>query len=344
MAAEIAEQPAALQATSDAVRRQHAQMRAVAEGTDQILLFARGSSDTAATYGRYLFEIVSRRPAALGAPSVATLYGAHLDLSTTLTVVCSQSGDTAELLQVADWARGCGSRVVGVTNEASSRLAAEADLTLVTQAGRESAVPATKSHTTCLMALAELSVALTDNQQRRTLMLQALDRVPSEAERLIHASDQLQPLIDELLPADTVCVTGRGFTYATALELGLKLEETTGKPCVSLSQADLEHGPMALLEDHRPLVVASAATGPTLSGLRAVMSGAQSRGAPVLVLGGDEQMRAQADHAVPGPDVAEEVTPIALVIPGQLLVERVAQSLGRDPDRPVGLSKVTQTS
>src|SRR4051795_9464252 len=145
MRQEIAEQGAAVAATLAEVRRRADALRSAMQGRRRILLVARGSSDNAAVYGRYLVETRLGIPAALAAPSVATHYRARLDLSDTLVVSLSQSGRTEEIVEVQRWAASRGATTVAISNDASSPLASESDVALPTQAGEEHAVPATKS-------------------------------------------------------------------------------------------------------------------------------------------------------------------------------------------------------
>ena len=341
MATEIAEQPAALAATSASLRARRDELRRVVRDARRVVFFARGSSDSAATYGRYLVEIVAGLPSAMGAPSVATLYRARLDLRDTLVVLCSQSGRTEEITELGEWARSCGAVTVAVTNEPGSPLTQVVDCALVTAAGTERAVPATKSHTTCLLALAELTVALTDD----VVLAGTLDRVPDEAQRLLDAGAPLAAVAAEALhDKPAFAVTGRGFTYPTALELALKIEETSLVPALGLSQADLEHGPQAVLGAATPLVVACAADGPTVPGLLAVAQRAAERGSPVCSLGGPPQLQELSAHALPGPQLPEPLAPVVAILPGQQLAERLARARGMDPDAPPGLNKVTRTS
>lgn len=342
MAQEIAEQPQALHATLEALAPRRDELRRLVAGCRRVVFYARGSSDSAATYGRYLVEILAGVPSAMGAPSVGTLYRARQDLSGTLAVLCSQSGRTEEIVNVAEWATTCGARTLAVTNEPDSPLSQLVDLTLVTQAGAERAVPATKSHTTCLLALAEMAAALVPDDRD---LLADLSRVPDDAAWLLEQSASLsRTAAAGLASARAVAVTGRGYTYPTAIELALKIEETCLLPCLGLSQADLQHGPQAVFDAVTPLVVASAASGPTLPGLMTVAQAASDRGAPLVALGGPQQLRDLADWALPGTRLSEPVGPITQIIPGQLLAEALATELGHDPDAPPGLSKVTRTA
>jgi glutamine---fructose-6-phosphate transaminase (isomerizing) len=341
MAREIAEQPAAISRTLDALRPLRRQIAALATGRRTVLFVARGSSDNAAVYGRYLIEVHAGRRAGLAAPSVATHYGATLDLSDTVVVSISQSGETEEIVQTQDWARRCGARTVAVTNGARSALAAAADLAMITPAGPERAVPATKSYTTQLAATAVLAGALTGDP---TALDSSLDKVPGEVERLIGARAGVDDAVDRLAGSVETLVSGRGIVFGTALETALKLEETCLRPVRGLSYADLRHGPIAVVDADHAAVLISAADGPMVEGMTDLADDLRNRGVAATVgIGGDDRFAAACDVTVAGPELPELVAPLALVVPGQLVVEALARRLGLDPDAPRGLSKITQT-
>src|SRR5262245_15088948 len=160
MRAEILEQPAALRATISALLPRTAEVAALAEQARQVLFFARGTSDNAAVYGTYLIQTKTGRLASLGSPSVATTYRSRIDLAGVMAVGLSQSGRTQEIVEPLEWAGDCGASVVGITNGAGSPVAELADIALVTEAGVEQAVPATKTFTCQLAALAVLALGL----------------------------------------------------------------------------------------------------------------------------------------------------------------------------------------
>jgi glutamine---fructose-6-phosphate transaminase (isomerizing) len=160
MRAEIAEQPEALRRTFEALLSQAGELEALGRATRQVLFIARGSSDNAAVYGQYLCSARAGRLASLASPSLATVYRADLDLRGVLAVAVSQSGATEEIVSTLEWARRCGARTIAVTNVAGSPLTEFADIPLITQAGEEFAVPATKTYTTQLAAMAVLAHAL----------------------------------------------------------------------------------------------------------------------------------------------------------------------------------------
>jgi glucosamine--fructose-6-phosphate aminotransferase (isomerizing) len=340
MAQEIAEQPAAIAATLAALRPLRGRIAQLARNRQQILLVARGSSDNAAIYGRYLLPVHAGRSASLAAPSVATHYRRELDLTGVLVVAISQSGRTEEIIATQDWARRCGAATIAVTNVVGSPLAQAADLALVTRAGHERAVPATKTFTTQLTAMAVLATALAPDQG----VLDAdLDRVPQEIEKLIANRAGIDEAVTLLARTNEVLVSGRGLAYAAAVETALKLEETCLRPVRGLSYADLKHGPIAIVDPQLVSIVVAAQDGPMLDGLTELLGDLRSRGALTVGIGGDAGFASAADVSVAGPDLPEMVAPIALVVAGQLVVEALALALGLNPDVPRGLNKVTQT-
>jgi glucosamine 6-phosphate synthetase-like amidotransferase/phosphosugar isomerase protein len=368
MRAEIAEQPEALRRTLDAVATQVGSLEALGRETRQVLFIARGSSDNAAVYGQYLCSVRAGRLASLAAPSVATVYRADLDLRGVLAVAVSQSGATEEIVTSLQWARRCGARTVAVTNVAGSPLTAAADVALITQAGRELAVPATKTYTTQLAALAVLALSLGRGPAAGPTAapggpsaapgdpgglaaapgdpeagLEELWRVPDAVEAMLESAPAAEALAGRLTGADTLVVSGRGFAYTTALELSLKLKETCYVTAVGLSYADLVHGPIAILDAGTPALLVAAADGPMLPEMTGLARRIAATGADVYGIGGDRELAAACRSTLPGPALPEHLAPFALVIPGQLLVEALARAKGLDPDAPRGLAKVTQT-
>ena len=340
MATEIAAQPDTIAATLDALLPQRPALRRLAEGRPHLLLIARGTSDNAAVYGRYLLEVHSGRGAALAAPSLATHYAVQRDLSDTTVVSLSQSGSTEEIVQAQAWAAACGAHTVAVTNVAGSPLALEADLALVLRAGEEFAVPATKSYTAQLAAMAVIADAL--GPPNRSLE-STLHRVPAEVARLLADRGGVDDAIALLASTEHTLVSGRGLAFGTALEVALKLEETCLEPVRGLSYADLRHGPIAVVDAATATILVSAADGPMASGMTELARDVTTLGARTIGIGGDSRFAATCEVPVAGPDLPETVAPLGLVVPAQVIVEGLARSRGLDPDAPRGLSKVTQT-
>lgn len=341
MLREIAEQPTAVERTLSALLPLREQVRDLARGRRRVLFVARGSSDNAAVYGRYLLEVHAGVNAGMAAPSVATNYRRDLALDDTLVVSVSQSGATEEIVECQEWARRCGAATIAVTNVAGSPLAAAADLSLVTEAGQERAVPATKTYVTQLVAMAVLGTALAPDPSS---LDSGLARVGGEIARLVHARERVDEAVLMLAGASgNTVVSGRGLLLGTALEVALKMEETCLRPVRGYSYADLRHGPISVVEPGVVAVLLAAQDGPLLEPMTALAHDLGARGGRVLGIGGDAAFAAACDLALPGPDLTEALAPLALVVPAQLAIERLSVSLGLNPDAPRGLAKVTQT-
>jgi glucosamine--fructose-6-phosphate aminotransferase (isomerizing) len=339
MRQEIEQQPAALRATIDALLPRRDEIARLAEGTQTVLFIARGTSDNAAVYGSYLIQAHAGRLTALAAPSIATTYRARVDLAGVLAVALSQSGQTAEIVETLEWAAACGARTLAITNGGeSSPLAQAANIALCTEAGVERAVPATKTFTTQLAALAVLALAL-----GAPLAAAELRAVPDSVAALLAEPADVDPIVSALAKVGGVVVSGRGMAYAAALELAIKLKEACYLRAMGLSYADLLHGPIAVVDAETPAILVAADSGPTLDGTVDLARRVTSAGARAFGIGGGPALAAQCAAALAGPALPEWLAPIGLIVPGQLVTEALARRLGINPDSPRGLSKVTQT-
>lgn len=339
MRAEIWEQPAALRRTLDALLPEAAQIAALAKETNQVMFIARGSSDNAAVYGSYLLQVHSGRLATLGSPSIATDYGAKMDLSGVLAVAVSQSGRTEEIVDTMSWAAQCGARTVGITNGVDSPLSENADVALITQAGDELAVPATKTYTSQLAALAVLALGLGADLDPGPLR-----SIPDSVEETLSApTDQLDEIVARLVDVSGAVISGRGMAFSTALEAALKLKEACYLHAMGMSYADLLHGPIAVVDARTPAVLISAASGPALPSVVALAERVRAAGSFAYAIGGGPALAGAADLAVRIPDLPEWLAPFNLIVPAQLLTERLSRAKGFDPDTPRSLNKVTQT-
>ena len=350
MRTEIDEQPQALRATLDALLPRVGEIAALARETRQVLFIARGTSDNAAVYGSYLVQVRAGRLATLASPSVATTYRSRMDLSGVLAVALSQSGRTEEIVETLGWAADCGARTLAITNGAGSPLAEAADVAFVTEAGIERAVPATKTFTTALAALAVVGIGLaegaagTGGGAGNRPDAGELRAVPDEIERLLTSGMDLDPIVSELADVAGVVVSGRGFASSAALEFALKLKEACYLHAMGLSFADLLHGPIAVVDAQTPAIIMAADSGPALDGAVALAGRVTGAGARVYSIGGGPALARVSGHALPGPRLPEWLAPIGLITGGQLLTETLARRLGINPDSPRGLSKVTQTA
>ncbi|MCW2793474.1 MAG: hypothetical protein JWO76_2572 [Nocardioides sp.] len=338
MAREIAEQPETVRRTLAALTERRGDIRSLAAGRRRVLFAARGSSDNAAVYGRYLLETHAGVPGSLASPSVATHYRSRLDLTDTLVVCVSQSGATEEIVETQAWARECGAATIAVANVAGSPLVTEADLALVTEAGPEVAVPATKTYLAQLVAMAVLGTALAPDPAS---LDPELARVAGEVERLL--ATPVGDAVAALRDASYAVVSGRGLMMGTALETALKLEETCLRPVRGYSYADLRHGPISVVTEGMTALLVAAADGPLLAPLVELAGDLAARGATVVGIGGDASFAGACAVHVAGPDLPEAVAPLGAIVPAQLVVEALARELGLDPDAPRALAKVTRT-
>lgn len=340
MSREIGQQPQAVRDTLDALIPLRDRIVQAYAGRSQVLFVARGSSDNAAIYGRYLLETHAGVLAGLVSPSVATHYGARLDLSQALVVSVSQSGQTEEIVATQRWARECGAATIAVANVPDSPLLADADLALLTQAGPELAVPATKTYVAQTVAMAVLGTALASDPTQYDADLAT---VPAEIERLLAERDGVDAAVTALKDSAYAVVSGRGLLMGTALETALKLEETCLRPVRGYSYADLRHGPISVVTGGMAAVLVSAADGPMSDPMIELAGDLGSRGATTVGIGGTTQFEELVDVHVGAPRLPEALAPLASIVPAQLVVESLALSLGLNPDNPRGLAKVTTT-
>jgi glutamine---fructose-6-phosphate transaminase (isomerizing) len=341
--AELREQPAALARLLD---REAAGALALggrlARGEIRLVVVAaRGSSDNAARYAKYLFGAHNRLPVALATPSLYGLYRRPPRLDGALVVGVSQSGVSPDVVGVLAEARAQRRPTVAVTNTPGSPLAAEADHLLAMHAGEERAVAATKSYVNSLGALVLLSAGLEGDPAR----VEALRRVPPVLERAIDDSSRAAgPAAARLLATAPACaVVARGFNHATAFEVALKVTELTGTLAVPFSGADLLHGPIGAVGRGFPVVLV-APSGASLPQLREVQAALRQRGARVLAIADDPEVLAAAAERLALPaGLPEWLSPLVSVAPGQVLAVELARLRGLDLDHPSGLSKVTTT-
>ncbi len=258
MAAEMGEQPGVL---GRLVERQHevaAEIRGVRpDRLDGITLVARGSSDNAAIYGRYILEMAARRPAGLTAPSIHTLYQAPVDLAGYVAVGISQSGRTPEIVTVLGRLRDQGARTVAIVNDRRTPLSEVAEVTIELGAGEERAVPATKSFTATLAALALVAAGLGEVSWREA----ELRALPAQVAALLDDPGCAHRVAADLDGADRLLATGRGLLLVAALETALKVRETSGILAEGISPADLRHGPIAAVGEGFPVLAFSPGAG-----------------------------------------------------------------------------------
>lgn len=334
MAREMAEQPVRLRnliGRFDAIARQ---LRGVAPtALAGISIVARGSSDHAAIYGRYLLEAATGKPVSLAAPSLHTLYGVDVDYSGQLVIAVSQSGATPEIVRTLQALQDGGGRGLAITNDPESALARTAHATVGLELGEERAVPATKTVTGELTTFAMIAGAL----GRAPFKREELGAVPDALQAVLDAPETVATAAEALLGSSEMLVVARGYLFAAALETALKIKETCALLADGYSAADLRHGPIATVRHDLP-VVALCNSGPAFADMASLVDDLRARQARVLIVGNGER----ADVPLPG-GLPESLVPIAAVVRGQQLAHELSLRLGYDPDSPEGLTKVTLT-
>lgn len=326
MAAEIAEQPDVLQGllTAGGPAARHL-AGVVAERSPRfVLLAARGNSDNAALYAKYLVEVSLGLPAGMAAPSTMTAYGARPDLSDVLLLTVSDGGISPDLVQTVRTARAGGATTLSITNDAGSSLAAESELHFDIRAGLERA-GATKSYSAQLLALWLVVDALRGGDGS------AAAGLPAAAESLVARGREVAALAARYRRTDRFVTTARGYSYATARETAGKLMETACVAAHAFSGADLLHGPLAMINQDHP-VLAIVPDGLGADAMRPVLERLNERGADVAVFGGSQSLGFGAVSFDLGcPQISEELHPVIDIIPLQYMALELALGRGLDP-------------
>jgi glucosamine--fructose-6-phosphate aminotransferase (isomerizing) len=334
MAQEMAEQPDRLR---ELISRREQIATAVAGVRPSpmcgISILARGSSDHAGTYGRYLLEQATGLPISLAAPSLHTHYRVRANYEGQVVAAVSQSGQTPEIVTTMRVLCAAGACALAITNDPSSDLARAASAVVELGVGEERAVPATKTVTAQMTAFA--------------LLADALGTVPFSHDELAAVPGWVQEVLDDPEPAHAAAgrladashliVVARGFLYGAAMESALKIKETCSLLADGYSSADLRHGPIAAVTEGFP-VIAMSVPGPTAADMADLVATLRSRDARVVTIAPDSG----ADLPLPS-GMPETLAPIVAVVRGQQLARALALQLGLDPDAPAGLSKVTVT-
>jgi glutamine---fructose-6-phosphate transaminase (isomerizing) len=340
MMQEILDQPKALRQTLYAERDHALQFRAFAakQNFRLIILVARGTSDNAALFGRYLLEVTTGIPVSLAAPSVHTIYHARLSLRDTLVVGISQSGEGADINLVLQSARRQGAYTVGITNEGRSSMAHTVHEVFLARAGRQRSVAATKTYTTQLLLLYLLATALS-----RNVTLADVSEIPDRAKQVLKVQPEIKELVERYRYMRQCVVVARGLNYANAFELALKLMETCYVVAERFSSADFLHGPIALIERDFPVLMFMP-PGKTFGELRKLVARLKGLRAETIVISSEAARLKDATRLIRVPGELPEIyTPIPYIIPGQIFAALLAEVKGLDPDKPRSLQIVTRT-
>jgi glucosamine--fructose-6-phosphate aminotransferase (isomerizing) len=329
---EIFEQPERLAHVLDVNRAATGNARDLLNRPDivHVVIAARGTSDNAARYAKYVWATKLGLPVTLAAPSLHTRYQRSPRFDGAAVVGISQSGESPDLVAVVEQARSQGRPTIAITNETNSPLAEISDVVVPLHAGPELSVAATKTYTTSLMAIA--MIACDDP---------SLHKIPDSVAETLDLEQSIERAVADLGPIDKAVTLGRGYNHSTAFEWALKLQEMSYVFAHAFSPADFAHGPFAILDEGFP-VLASIPSGPIAQDSFATLERAVSeRDAAVMLL---TDIDTPGIRSIRVPSTPEFTSPIVFITAAQLFTLHMAVLKGIDPETPRGLKKVTRTN
>jgi glucosamine--fructose-6-phosphate aminotransferase (isomerizing) len=338
MLQEIAEQPVVLERTINSEQAKFARVGDFLrkKEIDLIVLVARGSSDNACQFGRYLLEVTTGIPVSLSAPSVFTLYKAKLNFKRALVIGVSQSGEGDDINQVLESAKNSGAYTLAITNEADSTMAKIVDETLLIHAGREKSVAATKTYTGQMLHFYMLAAQLSNEKIE-------FEKIPAFASQVLQLQSKVEELVERYVFMENCVVVGRGMNYGNSYEFALKLMETCYVVAERFSTADFFHGPLAIIERRFPVIL-FAPQGVTKQSSVDLLKRLQELHADSLAITSDPEIAAFSSRSLLMPsEIDEFLSPIPFIIPAQLFAALLSEAKGINPDAPRSLSKVTKT-
>lgn len=303
-----------------------------------IVIAARGTSDHAAIYAKYCFEVMAGIPVSLAAPSVVTLYNGKMDYKDTLVIGITQSGMAEDVRLLIKEANRQGALTLACTNSLSSPVAKEAEFHLYCNAGKEKSVAATKT----FMAQLYLMALLTGNYVGDEALLEALRKLPDSIESLLVNADDIAAVMQHYRDIDRCFILGRGFVYPIVREAALKMQETTYTLSYAYAISDFWHGPLAMLSEGTPVFLYSSG-GAVMQDEISIMEKLNEIGASTMVVAANKDIARMGERHVIIPEAAPAVLPFYHLVAAQLFAYGLTQAKGLDPDKPRYLNKVTIT-
>ena len=338
---EIREQPAVV---SQFLQQEQATIAALAkaiqqQGVTHVVIAARGTSDNAGRYAKYVLGAFNGLQVALATPSLFSLYQRPIQFKNALVLGISQSGQSPDIVAVLAEARRQGQLTAAITNTPNSPLAQEADFVINLHAGAEKAVAATKTYTSSLIAIASLSAVLAEDAQ----MQYELAQVSGWMQAALGCESAVTKIAERLRYMQHCVVIGRGFNYATAFEIALKMKELTYSIVEPYSSADFLHGPFAVLNPGFPVIVV-APTGALSAMMLEFVEQLHQASAEIIAISDHAPTLDKATLPIKLPSSsAEWLTPLTTILPGQLLAMHLAHTRHLNVDAPRAIHKVTET-
>ena len=304
-----------------------------------VVIAARGTSDNAARYAKYVLGAMNGLTVALATPSLFSIYGRPPRFDNALVMGISQSGKSPDIVAVLAEAKRQGALTGVITNTPESDMGALGDVVINLHCGIEMAVAATKTYTASLGAVAMLSTAIGGDGDRQ----RELAAIPGAMSATLAMNDEIARIAPRYRYMQGCVVIGRGYNYATAFELALKMKELTYIVVQHYSSADFLHGPMAMIEPGFPVIVV-APSGALQAEMLAFLDQLAARQAETVVISDRPEILAKARIPLALPQsVPEWLSPLTTILPGQLLAMHLAHERDLDVDAPRGLKKVTET-
>lgn len=306
---------------------------------NNVVIAARGTSDHAGVYAKYIIEYALGIPVALAAPSILTIYNRKLNLENSLVIGISQSGKAADVLEVIKNANSSGAITVSVTNDQTSPLALEAGYHLYCDAGLEKSVAATKTFTSEMMLVAQLVAEWSGDEALK----KDLAAVPDNLLKIFNSTEDIQSKVERYRFMNECFVLARGINYPIALEAALKIQETCYVRAKAYATSDFHHGPFAMIEKDMPVIL-YAPEGPSMKDTLEMANKLKQAGAEIVVVSNNREMLALGDSTFIIPETYSDViSPFYNIIIAQLFACFLSLAKGLNPDAPRGLNKVTIT-
>ncbi len=304
-----------------------------------IVIAARGTSDHAGIYAKYVIECCLGIPVSLAAPSVVTVYGKRMSFKNCLVIGISQSGKAADVLEVLREANRSGGVTVSITNYLDSPLALESRFHLYTDAGIEESVAATKTFTSQMYLIARLTAVWSNDSS----MESELDRVPTKVLSTIQTLGDIKEKVQRYRYMNECFVLSRGINYPIALEAALKIQETTYVRAKGYATSDFYHGPFAMIEKDTPVIL-YAPEGPCLKYASEMVKKLKEIKAELIIVSNNSSIVEAANTSFDIPETDNDIiSPFFNIVVGQIFACQLAIAKGLNPDMPRGLNKVTIT-
>jgi glucosamine--fructose-6-phosphate aminotransferase (isomerizing) len=304
-----------------------------------VLIAARGTSDNAAIYSKYLFTGINRIPAGLAMPSLHTLYRVSPDMRDGLVIGISQSGQTPDVRAVLEAAQNQGVPTISITNAPDTPIGSIADHTILLEAEEEKSIAASKTFTSQLTAVAMLAAHYSDDKDR----IEEINLIPGYIQTVLEQRPVTQSIAERFSKKNHIAIVGRGFNHCTTHEIALKIKELSYMVAQPYSAADFRHGPIAMLEPGFP-VLAIAIRGKALSDMEDMVEKIRWMGADLAIMTNIDWLDKYSNDIIRLPEeMPDWLSPIVCTVPGQLLALNLSLEKGIDPDKPRALKKVTLT-